>query len=240
MSEMMFYEQVAPLDVNKHGHLKLKPLTSFGFAGKISSVPLLATEFYDAAKEYPIAFAKSVDDAYLPIALLGVRDAENLFINAQEQWDARYLPAFIRRYPFIPAEIEDAGIVVCLDEKAACFDNTAGEALFVDGKPGPVVQNILHYLEDYQNQAARTAEFMKRLATLDLLVLRNAEMTLGSGQNFNLNGVYVIDQAKFQALTKDAVMTLFSTGELGLIYAHLMSLSNLNRLLDRLSIRLSN
>jgi hypothetical protein len=240
MSEMLFYEQVATLDANKHGHLKLKPLTNFGFASKINSVPLLATEFSDAAKEYPIAFAKSADDAYLPVALLGVRDAENLFVDAQEKWDARYLPAFIRRYPFVPAEIKDAGVVVCLDEKAACFDNSDGEALFVEGKPGLVVQNILRYLQDYQNQAARTAEFMKRLATLDLLVLRNAEITLANGQNFNLNGVYVIDEAKFQALDKDTVMKIFSTGELGLIYAHLMSLANLNRLLDRLSVRLSN
>jgi hypothetical protein len=76
--------------------------------------------------------------------------------------------------------------------------------------------------------------FYEQVATL------NAEITLASKQNFNLNGVYVIDEAKFQALSKDTVMALFSSGELGLIYAHLMSLANLNRLLDRLSIRLSN
>jgi hypothetical protein len=76
--------------------------------------------------------------------------------------------------------------------------------------------------------------FYEQVTTLDV------EITPASGQNFNLNGVYVIDEAKFQALSKDTVMALFSSGELGLIYAHLMSLANLNRLLDRLSIRLSN
>jgi hypothetical protein len=240
MSEMMFYEQVASLDSQKHGHLKLKPLSHFGFASKINSVPLLATEFAEAAKEYTIAFAKSADDSFLPIVLLGIREAENLFVDVQEKWDARYLPAFIRRYPFVPAEIENKDVVVCLDEKAVCLDESDGEALFVEGKPGLVVQNVLRFLQDYQNQAVRTAEFVKRLADLDLLVLRNAEITLAGGKSFNLNGIYVIDEARLQALEKDSVFGLFSNGELGLIYAQLLSLSNLKRLLDRLSTRLSN
>jgi hypothetical protein len=239
MSDMLFYEQVASLNAAKHGQMKLKPLTDYGFAAKTNSVPIVGGEFGEVAKEYPIAFVKSADDSFLPVALLGLRDNENLFVDATGAWNARYIPAFVRRYPFVPAELNQERTVVCIDEQAKCLQTHEGEALFVEGKPGLLIQNVLNLLQDYQRQARRMAETTKQLVALDLLVERNAQIALNQGDNFNLNGIHVVDEARLLALASEPAMKLLTAGELGLIYAHLFSLSNLNRLMEHLAQRLN-
>ena len=96
MSEMMFYERVVALNDQTHSQLKVRPATGFAYAAKTNSVPLLASEFFEAAREYPIVFARG-EAGPVPAALLGLREAENLYVDNAGKWDARYVPAFVRR-----------------------------------------------------------------------------------------------------------------------------------------------
>jgi len=91
-------------------------------------VPLLASEFFEAAREYPIVFARG-EAGPVPAALLGLREAENLYVDNAGKWDARYIPAFVRRYPFVPGKGAQGELLVCIDEASQCFDTKEGEAL---------------------------------------------------------------------------------------------------------------
>lgn len=234
MTDLIFYEKVVSIDSTLHQNVRIKPVDSYHFCAKTNSVPLVAVEFIEAAREYPIAFIKSTDGSFLPIALLGLRDNENLCVSREGKWLGRYIPAFVRRYPFVPAELGQGQMVVCFDEAASVVSQDQGEPLFEADKPGPLLNKMLALLQDYQAQAVRTKELCKRLSDCDLLVESNVQAEIAGGANFRLTGLFVVDEKKLQDLHDDQVQAIFRTGELGLVYAHLMSLGNLQRLLERL------
>lgn len=236
MSEMMFYQRVVALNDQSHGKLKVKAASSYAYANAANSVPLLASEFFESAREYPIIFVRG-DSGVVPAVLLGLREGENLFVDAAGKWDARYIPAFVRRYPFVPGKGTQGELLVCIDEASACFDQKDGEALFVDGKPTPQLEHAMKFLTEFHQAATMTEQIGRRLDELGLLRQADSVAQLNDGSQFRLNGLHVVDEAKLRELKPELVQELFSNGSLGLIYAHLLSLGNLALLVDRLSRR---
>ncbi|MBS1190978.1 MAG: SapC family protein [Rhodocyclaceae bacterium] len=238
MADLIFYNKVVSLDSRIHHDLRVNPQGGYAFAAKTNSVPVVGIEFADTSREYPIAFVKAQGGVFLPVALLGLREDENLFVDGEGRWDARYIPAFVRRYPFVPAEAEQGEVVICIDEAAACLNREEGEPLFAGDQPSAYLQNMLNLMREYQAHAQRSQEFCKHLQENDLLVESNAQAQLPDGTAFNLSGLFVVDEKRLLALDKEKVHALFAQGELGLIYAHLMSLGNLQRLVEKLGTRL--
>lgn len=236
MSEMIFYERVVALSDQAHAALKVRPAKNFAYAARTNSVPLLAGEFFDCAREYPIVFARSAAGV-LPAALLGLRENENLYVDAAGKWDARYVPAFVRRYPFVPGKGAQGELLVCIDEASPCFDNSEGDALFADGKPTAQLEHAIKFLSEFHQAAAATEALGRRLEELGLLRQADSVAQLNDGSQFRLNGLNVVDETKLRALDRDTVQELFANGSLAVIYAHLMSLGNLAALVDRLSRR---
>lgn len=238
MSEMMFYERVVALNDQTHAKLKVRPATSFTYAAATNSVPLLATEFYNAAHEYPIVFVQT-DTGPIPAALLGLRDAENLFVDAAGKWDARYIPAFVRRYPFAPGNGAQGELLVCIDEASPCFDTVEGEALFVDGKPAAPLEHAQKFLSEFHQVAAETQQIGQRLQALGLLKPADSLARLADGSEYRLQGLNVVDETRLRELDRDTVHELFTNGSLALAYAQLLSMGNLAGLVDRLSRRIN-
>ncbi len=236
MSEMMFYERVVALNDQIHAQLKVRPATNFAYAARTNSVPLLAGEFFEAAREYPIVFARG-EAGPVPAALLGLREAENLYVDTDGKWDARYVPAFVRRYPFVPGKGAKSELLVCIDEASPCFDSKEGEALFAAGKPTAQLEHAIKFLTEFHQAAAATEQLGRRLQELGLLRPADSVAQLNAGSQFRLHGLNVVDEAKLRALDSATVQELFANGSLAVIYAHLISLGNLGALVDRLSRR---
>jgi hypothetical protein len=227
MSEMIFYERVVALNDQTHAKLRVRPASSFAYAARTNSVPLLTSEFFECAREYPIVAA----------ALLGLREAENLYVDKDGKWDARYVPAFVRRYPFVPGKGAQGELLVCIDEASECFDTKEGEPLFRDGKPTPQLDHAMKFLAEFHQGATTTELLGRRLQELGLLRPSDSVAQLNDGSQFRLNGLSVVDESKLRALDRDIVQELFVSGGLAVVYAHLMSLGNLGALVDRLSKR---
>ncbi len=239
MTSLLFYDKPVGLNKVTHKSAKIKPLAGkYKFARDTNSVILAGVEFTEAAKEYPIVFAKT-KDAIVPVALLGLRNAENLFINEDDSWDARYIPAFVRRYPFVLAESANANQrVVCIDEAYEGFNVKEGEALFgEDGEPTAILSQAMEFLEEYQRQYVRTETFLKRLQANDLLMSLNAQVDMVDGKQFALTGLLAVDERKLLALTDEKALEFFRAGELAWIYCHLMSLGCMSRMVDRIAHR---
>ena len=239
MADLIFYEKVVSIDSKLHQNFRIKPIDSFAFSAKTNSVPVVGVEFTELAREYPIVFVKGADGSFLPVALLGLRENENLFVAPNGTWQGHYIPAFLRRYPFVPAETGQGQVVVCFDASASVINQEVGEKFFEGEQPGKTLSNMVALLQDYQLQAVRTLELCKRLSENDLLVESNAQAELAGGASFRLSSLFVVDEKRLHALDKDQVHALFGSGELGLIYAHLMSLGNLQRLLEKLGARIA-
>lgn len=235
MPELLFYRQIVALDKDKHRQLRVGEIRKYDFARQTNSVPLAAVEFFEAAREYPIVFGQTSATERVPLALLGLRDKENLFLDRSGRWDARYIPAFVRRYPFVPAEGGEQ-LLVCIDEGHPAVGAAEGQLLFAsDGSPTPFLDKAISFLRDYQTEAVRTGDFVKRLTELDLFTDVAARAELHSGGAFQLGGLSVISETKYRALDKEVVEELFRKSWLALIDAHLLSLGNLGRLIDRLA-----
>lgn len=237
MSNVLFYNKPVAVNRDQHRTTKIGPVADFSFTAKTNSVALTGVEFNEACKEYPIVFAK-VGERKVPVALLGLRDDENLYVDAAGKWDDCYIPAFVRRYPFVLAESEGDQFVVCIDESSSAFNAEEGQSLFdKEGVNTPFLDGALNFLNAYQAQMKRTENFVKQLEDLGLFTEMSAKTELADGRKFLFNGLYIIDEQKLLTLKEKKAGELIKTGEAGWIYAHLISLSNMSQLVDRISRR---
>ena len=237
------YRDPVLLDRTKHRGLRLKRSEGVAFAAKLNSVFVAVTEFPEACKEYVIGFVPAGDtkDAQgrpevSPIALLGLRDNENLFVDADGSWNARYVPAFIRRYPMGYANTGEGQTSVMIDNAFEGFNPSEGELLVqADGEPAPFLQDVIKFLDNFEVEVQRSRQLCQRIVELDLLKPVTIDITQGDGATFSAGGVMMIDEAKLKALPEAVVVELTRNGALGLLHAHLISTSNVQRLTERLA-----
>jgi hypothetical protein len=204
----------------------------------VNSVPLMAVEFPQASAEYAIVFAGN-DASLMPAVILGIRDTENLFVGKDSVWDARYIPAFVRRYPFVfSANPDGQRLTLCIDEEFSGFNREGrGQRLFEDnGKPSAYVDNVLKFLQEYQAQFLRTQALCKKIRELDLLEPMQAQVETASGGRLALGGFMAVSRQKLRALSGEALAKLAQTDELELLYLHLNSMRNFEKLRDRLAV----
>ena len=235
MTQLLIYETAVPVSSGRHGKASIELRKGYGFARGINSVPLMAVEFPQAAPEYAIVFAQNGAEV-LPVVILGARSGENLYVKEDDSWNANYLPAFVRRYPFIFSANEDGKtFTLCVDEAFQGLNYLGrGEALFdAEGKQTPYVDYVLQFLQEYRAQFMRTQAFCRKLVELNLLEPMRAQFTLGS-EKMSLGGFQAVDRAKLKALPGDKLAELAATDELELIYLHLQSMRNFSVVKDKL------
>lgn len=236
MSTLLFYDNPIALNSETHRNLKIKPSDEgLKFSAKTNSVLLAGVEFPEACKHFPIVFAKVAEDRVLPVALLGFRDLENLFVDAGGRWKCEYVPAYIRRYPFVLARSDAAQqLTVCIDESYPGFGADEGQPLFNEkGESTDYLKGVLAFLRDYQAQLERTDIFLQTLREFDLLMDLAANVNLSGGERYSMAGLMMVDERKLQALPDAKVVRLFRSGELAWVTSHLLSIGNFNRLLGK-------
>ncbi|MHA6205376.1 SapC family protein [Dyella soli] len=242
MAEVLFYERPVPLNRTEHKDLRIKPIQSLKFAGTVHSVPLTGVEFPSAARDLPILFGGETPETAGPMALLGLRQNENLFVNERGQWEQNvYIPAFVRRYPFVLAEKppgqEGDDFTVFFDEGYEGFGADEGDRLFKeDGSETELLSNAVKFLGEYQQHIGRTQWFMSQLVKHNLLEPRNIRLEK-DGKSINLTGLFVVSEDRLRELDEKTAKEFLHEGVFGWIYAHLLSLSNIERVSARLSQR---
>jgi hypothetical protein len=239
-TQLLIYETAVPVSSGRHGKAAIEAGKGFGYARKINSVPLTAVEFPLAAAEYAIVFAQSGAEV-VPVVILGARAGENLYVKDDDGWSAKYIPAFVRRYPFVFAAKDDGkSFTLCVDEAFQGLNYQGrGQALFsAEGKQTPYVDNVLRFLQEYTAQFARTQAFCKKLAEMKLLEPMQAQFTLANGQKVSLTGFHAVDRKRLKALPPETLAQLASTDELELIYLHLQSMRNFVSVKDKLVLSL--
>lgn len=234
MSDLLFYKEPVALSNESHRNLKLSDSLDFAFAADTNSVPLLGIEFYEAAKEYPILFVK-VGEALVPCTLNGLKDKQNLYVTNDFQWDARYVPSYVRRFPFVVTDpSEDGRQGVFIDLSCERFNSENGAALFDEnGDETTFLLETKNFLSQHYAHSKVTENFCAWLMKENLFTEMSAKFQLSSGEEFLFDHLLVIDEKKLMSLSQKKVIELFKLGWLGWIYAHLMSLTNMSLLVDR-------
>ena len=203
----------------------------------ITALPLSFTEFTVAYRDYPIAFVGADAASVIAMAVLGLEHQQNLFVTADESWDATaYLPAYVRRYPFCMTRVTVDGRVQA--ERVACVEKRAlskrGEALYdAKGEPLAAWEERRKLLFEYEADLVRAEEMCRELGQLQLLETFNVQAVPHQGTPVAMTGMYRVAEQKLAELAPEKLKELAQKGVLARVYAHLISLANFGRLLDR-------
>jgi len=236
-TQLLFYNEVVPISAERHGNWHIRDLKDYSFTNNVNWVPLMAVEFLNASSDFSIVFAGD-EDTVMPVLLLGMRQDENVFLAADGSWEGKYIPAFIRRYPFVFSLSEDGeDFFLCIDETYPGFNQDAeGHALIgEDGKASEYTDGVLNFLSEYQAEFQRTQALCKKLKDLNLLERKQVEASLPSGEKMSLTDFYTVDRGRLTTLSSEAIVDLVRSGAYELICYHLASLRNFNLLRDRTS-----
>lgn len=230
----LFYRRVVPLDSVSHRRVNLAvPDRPLGYARGANVIPALLDEFVPAAGEMPIAFIPGADHPSA-VFVTGLRPGSNLFIDEAGHWVGAYVPAYLRRYPFIIGDVPNGQPILCMDADYEGFNETSGTPLFAeDGKPSEAVTQALALAQSYKAAAERTDRVSKRLRELGLFRSVTLDARLASGQTTVVHGLLIVDEEVLEALPADQLAELHAEKLLKPIYAHLLSLGTLSRLGER-------
>ena len=235
-AQQLIYNTAVPVNSAQHGKHSVEVGADYSFTNKLNSLPLMAVEFPHAASDYAIIFAGTAESV-MPAVILGVKEDQNLFVDQSGKWGANYVPAFVRRYPFVfAAGSDEKTFTLCIDEDYPGLNTDGkGQPLFNDeGKTTPYVDGVLKFLQDYRSQNLITQAFCKQLIELDLLQPMEAQFSIGSTDKMLLNGFMMVDRQKLNDLPAEKLSEMAKSGYLELIYLHLQSVRNLNEVKDRI------
>ena len=237
----LFYKNPVLLDGEKHQDMSLVKNFGLGFTKGTNAVPVNLIEFPQIAHFYPIAFSN--DGQATPVAIMGVRNDENLFVNDAGEWQAdAYIPSYIRRYPFILTEVNNGdSLSLCIDETDEVISNDNSNPLFGDDKkPTDLANNAMEFCKSYHAASQQTLEFSKALAESGLLIERTAELVVKGDQKINFSGFAIIDEEKFNQMDDETFAQWRQKGWIGAIYAHLFSGYHWNSITKLLNERMTN
>jgi SapC protein len=234
----LFYKKVVPLNKEVHGELYIEGIEGYAHTKNTNSIYIAAIEFLQVSKEYPIVFAKGENEKIFPVALLGLQANSNLFVDDKGNWTASYIPAYVRRYPFILATPDEKEPIftVCIDESYPGF-NTAKEGSPLFDKKGEqldILNQAVDFLKDYQTHVHLTTLFCENLSKLDILEPMQANIERADGDKTSLGGFMGVNRDKLKALKPAQLAELVKSDQMELIFAHLASLHNMHSLMKRL------
>jgi hypothetical protein len=229
MTQTLFYRRPVALSREAHGAMRYVAPPDYGFARATNAVPLGSGEAEVAARHYPVVFAAGEPGGL--VALLGVQEGRNLFVDADGDWrKGAYVPAYVRRYPFAFAEMGDQ-LVLCVDEASGVLGDI-GEPLFDGDAPSALVDRTLAFAREFQAQADAAQAFAKACAEAGLLGEQRAEFALKDGRKFALGGFRTLDRAKFDTLPDAVYVDWRKRGWVALAHAHFISMNSWANLVD--------
>ena len=223
----LLYKELLPLSNQVHAKFKTRGSEAAPYLKDVHAVPILIDEFVQAQRFFPIVF--SLGDQSVPLALMGLNEGVNTFVDDEGKLlGPTYVPAYIRRYPFMLARVvEDQDTLsLCFDPSSGLVgESDEGEPLFDGDQPSEATKGIMKFCEEFEVSAQRTGQFMEELKKADLLM--EGEFTIQRGddsQPFVYRGFRMVNEEKLRDMRGDELRKINQTGMLPLIMAHLFSL----------------
>jgi hypothetical protein len=228
------YANPVPLDTVRHADLRLREVTDLSYARGTNAIPINLVEFPLVSRDYPIGFIG--DPVLYPVAIVGLQ-RENMFVDGRGRWKSDvYVPAYVRRYPFILGEADDQ-LALCIDDASPSIGKTGGQPLFAGGDPSPLVQRALDFCRTYHQAAIDTQPFVQALIDAGVLADRQTNAKLKAGDNLTLQGFKAVDLDKLRGVPGATLADWNQREWLLAIFAQVQSMLNWGALADLTAAR---
>jgi hypothetical protein len=228
--QLLVYSNVAPISSERHANWFVEDKEDYEYTQGLNFVPILTAEFAQVSINYPIVFAMGDTETPMPVAILSIEKGINCYLNDNNQWDSEYVPAFLRRYPFVFTRSQDEQeYYLSIDEDYKGFNQEEkGHPLFNDEKePGNITKEMLSFSTQYQIEHTKTLEFCSKLHELNLF---DRKQVSSAGQDekeeIKLSGFYTVDRTRISTLRESSILELVQDGSYEKICNHLSSLEN--------------
>lgn len=236
---MFLFTRPTLLNKEHHGNMGVtRPARPFAFAERVRAIPLTVSELSSAMKHYPIIFADMQNP--LPLAVVGIIDDQNLFVDDDGEWEANaYIPGYLRRYPFALANDRQSDpnnprMAMIVDE---AYDGIreGGELPFFDkGEPSEPMRQAMDYCQTYERDRLVTLQLGKELPKYDLLVDQVAQFTPeGASQPVPFARYAGVEEQRLAQLSDTQFLEMRRSNILPILYAQLMSMGNWRLLMER-------
>ena len=231
------YRAVVPFDRGRHRGLALCAARAAEFAAGLGALPVGAAEFFAAGRDYPLLFIPAADGRFVPMAVTGLEPQRNLWLDDDGRWaEGCYVPAYVRRFPFCLVDVKrgtDGPVkpLICVEEGAL----EAGDDPYIDerGETTERWKRMETLLNEMEASRRATDTLAAVLVEHELLERFEMQAQTRGGDQRRLTNLYRVDEKRLNRLAPKKIKAMMEAGQLSRIYAHLISLENFTRLLDR-------
>ncbi|HEV8688678.1 MAG TPA: SapC family protein [Ideonella sp.] len=224
-----------PVLLNNIDHKDLRVITAHdaAYGDNVMAALSFPAEFRNLQAHYPIVFQKTADGtAFQPVALLGFREGENLFLR-DGRWDAAYVPLAIERQPFLIG-FDNGQPVVHVDMESARLSRSEGEPVFLPyGGMSPYLERINAVLQTLHEGLQGTPAFVASLLRHELLEPFALEFDRADGTPVRWSGCYIVHEERLRQLSAAALGELNEAGHLFDLYMAVASVSRFGELVAR-------
>ena len=226
---------LVPLANDKHANLKVIETGDYSRYKDQNLFPIVTKDFFTLATEFPLVFVtRDKPGGFVPVAIMGLRNGENLYCQQDNNWNAMVVPVSFSNPPFSIARADQEGdqLVVLIDEDSPLLSETEGNAIFKeDGTRTDYMENRIESLVDVTQQAVQTQKICKLFSDKNLLITHKIQLQhRPDAPRYNIDGIYIIDEKALNELPDEEFLEIRKQGLLPLIYAHLTSLQQLRRI----------
>jgi hypothetical protein len=224
------YKNIQVLDKVKDKSTKVDEIIGFDYTSDLTSCALSLSEFKEASKSLPIVFIKNENNQYSALSILGLND-KNSCLKEDGKWKhATYIPAFVRRYPFIFLEDKDK-LALCIDKDCKAINKKKGKILFDKaGEATEYTNNVMKFMEQFQNEAKITSAIIADLDSWGILEDAQLEIKKEGKETQTLKGFKRVNEQKLYELDDEKLLAIIKNGVYKSIVYHLDSLANFKRL----------
>lgn len=230
------FSSPVPVSSAEHAQVRVQMPSCYPFAAHLNVIPITLSELSDVALELPVAFVRD-GDGFMPVAVTGFREGENLLLDDHSAWIGRYIPQFLRSYPFMLAPMQgQAGLQLFVDDEYLKAGRGEGDCLFLQGcdQPSEFMLTAINNLQVYHRQMSMTRRFMSEVGKLSLLKPVSLTVNTSQGDALSLSGLYSLNRSRLKQLDESQLLSLVRNIGLEALYLSSASLQNANTLVELL------
>lgn len=223
--------QWVPLSEQAHSHMKLKSGLCLEFYKSQHLLPVVLHELAKVAADFPVIFVKNAETGQFEmVGLVGVKSGHNAYV-VDDRWRGISLPLVLASAPFSMRPVEgDDGFVLCVNEASSQFSAHEGDSLFEHGrKKSSLLERKAKLAMSFVESRIQTREYINYLLGNKLLIEQNMTITLDEGEDLVLEGIYLINDSAIKGLGDDLVLDARRRGYLTAIYAQMLSMQQMPR-----------